>query len=347
MKDVSELTGESIALPVSAWEKATHPVVPAIRDAMGSVAFLNQRSPDPVSVIELQRRVEQAWKLWHSSPQQRTDVGRLLPELIIQSHSCVRFAEAEQRRARAVAGDLYRLVQRLLAHISEPQLHALAVERGRAMSEGADTPLSLALAAWSSSVSLCASGEYSDAARLADLGADLVRPHLESGTVEIRGVYGALQLEAAAAHGLAGREGDSYRYLDAASRTARLLPPGYSHLPSAFDSYNVEILSVIVSTCLRKTGSAIRQASKINIGGVRSVVRRSRVLLETAQAKADRRDFTEAVVDLEAAAAVSLEAVALIPWARTLADELAECAPASIADRSSSLAARMKAAVLN
>lgn len=67
------------------------------------------------------------------------------------------------RRAQAAAGDLYQLVQRLLAHICERELHVLAVERGRALSKEADTPVSLALAAWSSAVSLCASGHYDEA----------------------------------------------------------------------------------------------------------------------------------------------------------------------------------------
>lgn len=45
---------------------------------------------------------------------------------------------------------------------------------------------------------------------------------------------------------------------------------------------------------------------------------------EVARAHASKRDPEAAVRSLSAAADVSVEAVALIPWARDLADELAE-----------------------
>jgi hypothetical protein len=126
------------------------------------------------------------------------------PGLISQAHASVRTSEGVARRhALAAAGDLYRLVQRFLAHVCEPELHALAVERGRAMSEEADMPVSLASAAWSSAVSHCAAGHYDDAIRLAARGVDIVRPIV--GLPEAAGVFGALQLEAAAAYALAGR----------------------------------------------------------------------------------------------------------------------------------------------
>ncbi|MEV3965922.1 helix-turn-helix transcriptional regulator [Nocardia sp. NPDC050193] len=214
--DLSVLTGEA-PTPVSAWGKATHPAVPGIRRAMHDVSF-DEAPGKALSAGELRRQVAQAWSLWHSSPRQRTDVGRLLPALIIAAHACVRHSDGIERRcARAATGDLYRLVQRLLAHICEPELHALAVERGRAMSEDADTPIALASAAWSSAVSYCAAGQYDFAIQLAETGAGILRSRLDD-SPDAGGVLGALQLEAAAAHALAGRAGDAYRYLDARRR---------------------------------------------------------------------------------------------------------------------------------
>lgn len=348
VSDLSMLTGDAMPVPVAAWDKASHPVVPEIRRAMHEAPYISVRATEcPVSAVELQERVRRAWLLWHSSPRQRTDVGVLLPELIRLAHGCVRRCEGrERRRAQAVAGDLYRLVQRLLAHICEPELHALAVERGRAMSEGADTPSSLALAAWSSSVSLCASGHFDDAARLADIGTDLLRPLLAAGSPDVLGTYGALQLEAAAAHGLAGRGGDAFRYLDAAGETARRLPSGYWHPQSAFERTNVDILSVIVDVSLRRVGDAIGIAKRLKTERVPSIVRRSRVLLETAHAYADKREIPTAIHYLDSAASVSVEAVALIPWARTLADDLAGSAPATAKRQANAVASRLRGAVL-
>lgn len=298
-----------------------------------------------LDVEDLDREVRRLWLLWHSSPLQRSAVGAALPRLIRRAHSSIRCAEGvARRRYRASAADLYRLVQRLLAHISEPALHALAVERGRALSEDADTAMSLAQAAWSSSVGLCASGYYDDAAQLADRGATaLLASYGGHPTAAAMGTLGALQLEAAAAHGLAGRAGDAYHYLDAAAATAGRMPLGAWHLPSAFERTNVEILAVIVGTALHRYGEAATRAHKLDLSGSPSVVRRSRLLLELAHAQAHKREFTDAVRSLDAAAEISLEAVALIPWARTLADELAQRAPRAVRTNADQLASRLKA----
>jgi transcriptional regulator with XRE-family HTH domain len=199
VSDLAELTGADKPAPVEAWNTEAHHVVPAIRKAMRDVAFPATVDPESVlSSAELQRHVHRLWLTWHTSPQQRTMVGDALPTLISQAHATVRaHQDVERRRAMSATGDLYRLVQRLLAHICEPEPHALAVERGRAMSEDADTPLSLALAAWSSSVALCASGHYDDAIRLADAGTLLLAPLLdEAGPTnsQVWGTIGALQM---------------------------------------------------------------------------------------------------------------------------------------------------------
>lgn len=348
VSDLAELTGADKPVPVEAWNTEAHHVVPAIRKAMRDVAFPATVAPEPVlSPAELQRHVHRLWLTWHTSPRQRTKVGEALPTLISQARATVRaHQDVERRRAMSATGDLYRLVQRLLAHICEPELHALAVERGRAMSEDADTPLSLALATWSSSVALCASGHYDDAVRLADAGTLLLAPLLDGAgpaSPQVWGTIGALQMEAAAAHGLAGREGDAFHYLDAAEATARRLPIGIWHDQSGFERTSVHILSVIVNTSLHRNGQAIAQVAKIDPTAAPSVLRHSRLLLEAAHAHAQTRDTASAVRYLTAAADVSDEAVALIPWARTLADELTASTSGTARSDADKLATRLKA----
>lgn len=344
--DLSELTGDDFAAPVHAWSKDVHHVVPAIRDAMQDVSFGAQlHDAEVVDADDLTSQVRRLWLLWHRSRRQRSEVGAVLPTLIRRAHAAMRTTQGDTRRqSRSAAADLYRLVQRLLAHICEPELHALAVERGRALSEDADTPMSLAQAAWASSVGLCASGHFAAAARLADCGiAELLRACGDNVPPAALGTIGALQLEAAAAHGLAGRAGDAYRYLDAATVTALRMPTGAWHLPSAFDRTNVEILAVIVDVSLRRPGEAARRADKIDLTRSPSVVRRSRLHLECATAHADRLDLAEAVRSLGSAAEISVEAVALIPWARTLADDLAERAPRSARADAERVRSRLRA----
>lgn len=344
--DLSVLTGDDKPVDSSAWDGEIHHAVPAIRDAMRQVGFASLiPSGHPLlAPEELQQRVSRLWRVWHSTPRQRTAVGAELPTLINQAPGAIHAHQGMQRRqAQAAAGDLYRLVQRLLAHISEPQLHAVAVERGRAMSESADTRLSLTLAAWSSTVSLSASGFYDEAAHLADTGVETLAPILAKPTADALGVLGSLQLEAAAAHGFAGRAGDAFRYLDQAALTARKMPRGASHLQSGFDATNVEIIGVIVSGGLRRMGEAISHAGRLDPVSIPSVVRRSRFLLEIAQTHALRNDPRQAVNYLRAATDVSDEAVALIPWAQRLADQLVEDVPADARRSAEQVADRLKA----
>jgi hypothetical protein len=130
--------------------------------------------------------------------------------------------------------------------------------------------------------------------------------------------------------------------LDAATATAARMPSGAWHLPSAFDRTNVEILAVIVGVSLHRNGEAVTRAHKIDLSSTPSVVRRSRLLLECAHAHANRREFVDAVRSLGAAARISIEAVALIPWAQTLADELAERAPHTVRTDAKRLTSMLK-----
>jgi DNA-binding XRE family transcriptional regulator len=314
--------------------EGVHSVFPAIRRAMQEASFSPGSLAEPVPCGDLERRISQAWLTWHSSPAQRTDVGVLLPELIRDAHDCVRGHDQEdRRRAQAATGDLYRLVQRLLAHIAEPELHVLAVERGRAMSEEADRPDALALAAWSSAIAASARGQFEEAVRIAEAGTQETH-HLigavNSGSPEALAVYGALQLESAAAHGFAGRGDEAARHLDLASSVAGHLPQGYWHRQSGFESTSIDILSVIIEGAQGNVGHAIQQAERIDPSTVPSLVRRSRLLLELALGQARRHEPFAAIHYLKLAVSESSEAVTTIPWAADLAVELVKMAPRTL-----------------
>ncbi|MGL5857563.1 MAG: helix-turn-helix domain-containing protein [Angustibacter sp.] len=308
-----------------------HLVVPAIRRAMHEVTFAPTSRTEPLSLVGLDRQVASAWRLWHASPTPRTDVGRLLPGLIHDAHISVRVHDdADRRRAQAVTGELYRLVQRVLAHVAEPRLHALAVERGRAMSEAADTPHALALAAWSSAIAMSALGDFDEAVRIAKAGACAVQARIEFGAPAMLGIYGALQLEIVAASGFAGRGEVATTHLQVASTAATRVPPGYWHPQSGFDRAGVAIMSMIVRVAGGDTAGAISGAEHIDPAAVRSRVRRSRLLLECALAHARQGEPFAAVHYLRSAVDEAGEAITPIPWAGELASEVALAAPPAL-----------------
>lgn len=324
LPDVAKLTGGDLRVPVDAVGKLSHAAVPAIRDAMHSVSFGETTTVGTVSPEALSGRVEGAWRLWHTSAHQRTEVGALLPDLLRDAHACVKAHEgAERRAAHAAAADLYRLVQRLLAHICEPELYWLALDRGRAHSEEADRPESLALAAWSTAIGQRAAGYADEAVRTDEAGMALLRGQLENGSPNVLGIYGALNLQAAISCGMEGRSGDAERYLKEADRTAKRLPARYTHTSSAFDASNVAIHGVSVGVGLLTPGEALRRAESIVPESIGSLERRSRLLLDIAAGHQQRRETAAALHYLNNAHRVTPEGIRYVPFARTLAADIA------------------------
>ncbi|GAA0660177.1 hypothetical protein GCM10010193_08880 [Kitasatospora atroaurantiaca] len=320
--DVKVLTGGDMSIPAADMGKVSHVSVPEIRSAMHTVSFL-PAPPEVTAPSVLKGRVEQAWRLWHTSPEQRTAVGAILPDLIRAAHASVRYHQGSERRtAYAAMGDLYRLVQRMLAHISEPELYWMALDRARDASENADEPVSLALGAWTVSIGQRAAGFYEEAVKTAEMGMALVRPMLETGGADVLAAYGQLNLQAACTHGLDGQSGPAERYLAEAEETARKLPAGYWHAQSAFAMSNVDVHSVTIGVGLVKPGEALARAESIDPASIGSLERRSRLLLDIAYGHHLKKETAAAVHYLSEAVGVTNEGVKYVPNARTLAAAL-------------------------
>ena len=271
----------------------------------------------------------------------------LLPDMIRDAHDAIAGAgdQDERRRVRAVAGDLYHLVQRLLAHIAEPELHALAVERGRAMSEMADMPETLALAAWSSAIAVSAQGYFDEAVRIARAGSQLIDPLVRTGDSAALGLQGALQLGAAAAMGFAGNRDVASEYLTSASSSAERLPVGECHRQSGFDRTSAMIMSVIVDVANGNVDDAVRRGERLSPATIPSRVRRSRFLMELAVAHSRRGERFAGIHYFGSALDESREAIAPIPWVANLASELTAMAPPTLHGKAVKLAGRARFSV--
>lgn len=317
---------------------AAESIVALIRQAMRSDSL---EGAEPISVAELAAEVQSAWAIWHSSPTPRTTVGVLLPELVRQSNQAVLVHDgAEKRQAQNTAGDLFRLVQRLLAHVAEHELHASAVDRGRSLSEAADTPGSLAQAAWSSAIAASALGDFDEALQVADAGFVLFERSASPARPALQGLRGALNLEAAAAHGFLRRKDAAADRMKAAAAISAHLPHGYRHPQSGFERSSVEVLSVIVDVAQGDFQIAIRRIRGVDPQSITSPVRRSRFFLEAALAHAHVREPFAMAHYLDAAVAECGEMVLPIPWTTDLIKTLLEMSPPSLRSTSLSLAAR-------
>jgi len=323
LSDLSALTGEQSPRPIGTGGRVFLPNVNEIRDAVRGPLFPAGPPSEPPSVDLLRGRVAEAWTLWHTSRFQRSEVGALLPALLREAQALARQLDgADRRRAYAVLADVYHLAQQVTAYSVEAELYWIIADRGRLAAQDADDPLSLAGAAWSYGNGLRETGYADEAVRVIDEAADALRPRLETGSDDLRGMYGALHLHAAITHAREGHEGDAWRYWDEANRVADLVPAGYAHPWTVFGRANTDFHGVSVGVDLRTPGVAMTRAESVDLTAMPSIERRARVLVELARAQRQRKDAAGAIHWLRRALDASPETVRFTPSARSLVYDL-------------------------
>jgi transcriptional regulator with XRE-family HTH domain len=317
LHDASELTGTGGA-PLVSFHRIPHDAVTAVREAV-----LKQLLTPPDGSVDLEAlelRVAQAWDRWHSSPTQRTDVGRILPTLITDARIAARLAEgSDRRRANRLLAYLYPLVQHLLAWTSEPELYWVVSDRGVSAAQEADEPEPLALGAWQLGNARRAVGDSEGALEIVLDAVTLLTPRLDGASDDLRGLWGSLHLHAAITSARDGREGDAWAYWSQADETAGKLPDGYHHPMTQFGRSNVAVHAVSVGADLSKRGEARRRAELVDPDTIPSLERRSRLLIDTARSYQQRRDWSGMLHFLRSAHQVSSEAVIYSPLARQMA----------------------------
>jgi transcriptional regulator with XRE-family HTH domain len=334
--DVAVLAGIDLDLgaasvPVSSFARIPHDAVPAIREAVRDpLLVLPDDAPD---VAALAGRTADAWRLWHQSPQHRTDVGRVLPRLVTDARVAARAAEgADRRAANAALADVYALVQHEVVWASETELTWTAADRAMTAAQEADTPIALAGGAWTLAIVQRSGGDTDAAMALAVEAARLLESRLEDA------MYGALHLHAAPTAARAGHEGDAWRHWDVASDTASRLPGGYFHPWTMFGSANVKLHAVSISADLSQSAEARNQAEQIDPDEIPSRERRGRLGVEIARAYYQRHDYPGALHWLEEAYRTAQDSVRYSPSARQIAADVVENGGPLVSRRARSLA---------
>ncbi|WP_433231240.1 helix-turn-helix domain-containing protein [Actinomadura formosensis] len=312
--------GDAASIPLASFSRIPHAAIPAIRDAVREplLAVADTRADVPA----LAARTSQAWRLWHGSPTHRTDVGRILPSLLRDARIAARVTAGEERRtANAVLADVYALVQHELVWAAEPELIWVVADRGVTAAHAADRPIPLAGAAWTLAIVHRSMGDVDGALQLTGEAADLLRPRLEDGPVELQAMCGALHLHAATSSARDGREGDALRHLDEAQAIVERLPPGYHHPWTQFGASNVAVHAVSVRADLSKSTAARDEARHIDPDTIPSRERRARLMVETARTYHRQRDHSAALDWLERAYPVCNDSVHYSPEARQMASD--------------------------
>jgi transcriptional regulator with XRE-family HTH domain len=321
--------GGATSVPLASFARIPHDAVPAIREAVRDPLLVIPAAP--VDVAALAARTADAWRLWHQSPQHRTDVGRVLPRLVT--------AEGPDRRAaNAVLADVYALVQHEVVWASEAELTWTVADRAMTAAQEADMPAALSGAAWTLGMVQRSVGDTDGALSLARDAAALLEPRLDEAGDELRALFGALQLHAATTCARAGREGDAWAHWDVARVTASRLTDHYHHPWTMFGESNVQLHAVSIAADLSKSAEARSRAEGIDPEQIPSRERRGRLGVEIARAYQQRRDYPAMLHWLEEAYRTSADSVRYSPSARQMAAEAVDHGGALISRRARSLA---------
>ncbi len=170
--------GGAASIPVASFARIPHDAVPAIREAVRDPML---SVPDtPVNIEDVAARTADAWRLWHTSREHRTDVGRVLPRLITDARLAARSAEGAARRsANAVLSDVYALAQHEIVWASEAELTWTVADRAMTAAQEADSPVALAGAAWTLGMVQRSAGDIDGALSLARDATVLLEPLMD------------------------------------------------------------------------------------------------------------------------------------------------------------------------
>ncbi|MFJ9573559.1 helix-turn-helix domain-containing protein [Streptomyces bacillaris] len=339
--DLSVITGTdtpAAAATAAPLGRLSHPGMPDIWAAV-MTRSLTPTSAGPIDPASLQGRVDQTWRLWHTSAHNRTEVGALLPDLIRDGEAAVRSLDGDaRRRAQVALSDVYRLTGQATAYVAPAELAWVVADRAVAAAQAADDPAAIAAASWNLGNILRETSYPEEALRVVEEAAALIRPHLDGAPDDWRGIYGALQLHAAVTVARVGKEGDAWRYWGKGDQVAKNLPAAYVHPSTVFGRANVDFHAVSVDVDLRKAGKALGAADDIDPDTMPSVERRARLWVEVARGHLQRGDRTAALHVMQKAHQIGAETVQFTPSARAVAADLWRSAPRALRPEASKLA---------
>ncbi|MGH3928824.1 MAG: helix-turn-helix domain-containing protein [Pseudonocardiaceae bacterium] len=336
IKDLTALYGSEVAYSVV--ERPSHEAVPAV-----SRALLMRRFDDgePETTAYLRSAIDSAWQIWHTSSRQRTEVGKLLPRLILDARRAATLYEGEDRReAHRLLAETYHLAQAWLAWHGDRELVWMSADRAYAAAQVADDPVVLARASWYYAALVRAIGHHDDAVLEVDSAIPLVRDRVDDDR-ESAALYVDLEMCAALTLARAGDESAWARWESGHAAAQRLLPEGYAHPRTRIGRILVDVYAVMLAVSLGRADEARRYAANIDPASIPSTERRARHLLELACGYRLAGEEISAAHLLGQAVDASTETVIYSPPARALTRDLLRIVPASSRAEVERLASRI------
>lgn len=329
--DLADLAGDGDAVPVRLFAGERHAALSAVQAAL--TEFQITATGRPPRVDHLALRLEQAWRVRHSSPDHRTQLGALLPDLIRSAQHVARAADAEQRReARRVLSGVYQLADFYVAYQPAPELVWMVADRAVTEAREADDPYEIAGGAWAMVQALRDAGRWEEAVTLASDAIRQLKPHLDGAPDDWSGVCGALEAEIAYVYARRGRHGLAWSHLERAEAVARGLGRGYRHVQTSFSVPVIAAHATTLGVELRRPGEALRAANAIDPDSITSIPRRSRHLIEVARAHHQRDERHASWALLDKAERTAPETIRYNGFARDILIDLLDRPPTGFRD---------------
>ncbi|WP_324189171.1 helix-turn-helix domain-containing protein [Nocardia otitidiscaviarum] len=326
LDDLATLTGDGHAVPVTVFAGERHAALTEVQTALTDYRLVPEDRA--VSPRHLAERLRTAWRIRHSSPDHRTQLGALLPGLIRDAQHAARTAD-DRREARRVLAGVYQLADFYVAYQPAPELVWMVADR--AMSEGyeADDPYVIACSAWAMVQALRDSGRWEEAIALARSAIDQLDPYLkrEATPDDWRGIAGALEAEIAYVFARRGRHGEAWAGWERADEIARQLGASYRHIQTSFSMPVMTAHATTLGVELHRPGEALRSARSVEPDQIVSLPRRSRHLIEVARAYLQRDEDTAALTMLIKSEQTAPETIRYNGYAREMLSELSKKPP--------------------
>ncbi|WP_240796506.1 helix-turn-helix transcriptional regulator [Streptomyces sp. RFCAC02] len=285
--DLSDLIGPSVNLSLTG--SPEHPAVPGIRRALNTPPSLLSRNlpGDPLTVLELSKRVTEAWRIYETQTERYGPVGGLLPGLLAEAYLTLRSTTgADETGAVRAIVSLLHLHQVYLRRVGERKLSLLAADRAMQIADETGDPTLIAAAAWNVAGILVSSGDVRESLDLARSTIEHVRPG-DDATQDHLSAYGALHLVGVIAAVRGSNAPAAWDLLREADRIADRIGHDRNDWHTAFGPTNVKMHAVHLAAEEGDAAEALRLADDVEVpepGGVLPLERTTRYLVEVMHA---------------------------------------------------------------
>ncbi|HEY4005016.1 MAG TPA: helix-turn-helix transcriptional regulator [Pseudonocardia sp.] len=332
VRDVAALVQDHGGVPVVVFAGTRHAALADVQAALTDYRITTDDAR-PANPAHLALRLSDAWRVRHCSPDHRTRLGALLPDLIRDAQHLVRTLRGPERRdARRVLSGVYQLADFYVAYQPAPELVWMVADRALTEGQEADDPYVAAGGAWAMVQALRDCGRWEEAIALADDATGQLNPHLDGAPDHWRGMVGALEAEIAYVHARRGRHGEAWARWERAEGIARQLGEGYRHVQSSFSPSVMAAHAVTLGVELQRPGEALNAADSFDPDTIPSLARRSRHLIEVARAHHQRDEHAATWAMLNRSERTAPETIQYNGYARRMLLDLRDRPPTGLRD---------------